>query len=206
MGWLAVAMPSPVPRNSRVTEVRGLPYAEFCCLDGHRYYAPLRLPPRRPGLRGRLIPGPASAAIDLTRGRGRASPVDQPAFAACRLPYAGAVPGCSRFHGPDCCLRQIMRGSTRSVPHGWFFRRGRVHSRYGLQLRFSSLRRPDLAGRRRLTSGLLWRLARVGLSPTSRLALDWARHNTNPAAALRAGPIDLMTVPGCRTGQRRDGC
>src|SRR5262245_55292210 len=126
MGWLALAMPSPVPRNSRITEARGLSYAEFCCLDDHRYYAPLRLPSRRPGLRGRLIPGPASAAIDLARGRGRPSPVDQPAVVACRLPYAGAVPGCSRSLGPDCCLRPKAPGSARSVPHGWFFRRGRV--------------------------------------------------------------------------------
>src|SRR5207247_1345640 len=103
----------------------------------------------------------------------------QSAFAACRLPYAGAVPGCSRSLGPDCCLRQIMRGSTRSVPHGWFFRRGRVHSRYGLQLCFFSLRRSDLVERRRLTIGLLWRLARLALSPPGRLALHWARRKSN---------------------------
>jgi hypothetical protein len=198
MGWLAFAMPSPVPRNSRVTEVRGLPYAELCCLDDRRYYAPLRLPPRRPGLRGRLIPGPASAAIDLARGRGRASPVDQPAVAACRLPYAGAVPGCSRFLGPDCCLRPILPGSARSVPYGGFFRRGRVHDRYGLQLRFSSLRRRDLARRRRLTTGLLWRLARAGLPPAGRLALRWARQNTNPRPRQLVVPRRQPRRPRCR--------
>ena len=44
-------MPSPVPCSLRATEVRGLPYAEFCCLDDPRYYAPLRLPPHCPGFR-----------------------------------------------------------------------------------------------------------------------------------------------------------
>src|SRR2546421_4507272 len=111
-------MPSPVPLNSRITEVRALPYAELCCLGGHGYYGPLRLPPRRPGLRVRLIPGHASAAIDLAVGRGRASPVDRTAFAACRLPYAGGVPGCSRIHGPDCCLRPLYPGSAPSTLAG----------------------------------------------------------------------------------------
>jgi len=50
-----------------------------------------------------------------------------------------------RFHGPDCCLRPKAQGSARSVPHGLFFRRGRVHLRCGLQLRFSSLQRSALA-------------------------------------------------------------
>src|SRR5262249_6792092 len=76
-----------------------------------------------------------------------------------------------RFQGPDCCLRLPPPGSARSAPYGINFRRGRVHSRYGLQLRFSSLRRPALTGRRRLTSGLLWRLARAGLPPAGRSAL-----------------------------------
>src|SRR5215469_6657908 len=156
-------MPSPASCNARVTEVRGLPYVELCCLDGPRYYAPLRLPPHRPGLRCGLIPGLASAATDLAIGCGRASPVDRPAFPACRLPYAGAVPGCSRIYGPDCCLRLTSRGSARSVPYGLVFRRGRVRVRYGLQVCFSSLRPPDVAGRRRLTTGVLWRLPRAGL-------------------------------------------
>src|SRR5215472_7172463 len=90
-------------------------------------------------------------------------PVDRPAFPACRLPYAGAVPGCSRIHGPDCCLRLTSRGSAHSVPHGLVFRRGRVRVRYSLQVCFSSLRRPDFAERRRLTTGVLWRLPRAGL-------------------------------------------
>ena len=65
MGWLASAMPSPVPCSSRVTEVRSLPYAELCCLDDPRYYAALRLPPHCPRFRFGLIPGHASAAIDF---------------------------------------------------------------------------------------------------------------------------------------------
>src|SRR5437763_17079837 len=89
-------MPSPVSRSQRVTEVRALPCAELCCLGGHRYYAPLRLPLRCLGLRARLIPRRASAAVDLASGRRRVSPVDRPAFAACRPLYAGGVPGCSR--------------------------------------------------------------------------------------------------------------
>ncbi len=69
---------------------------------------------------------------------------------------------------PGC---PVLRGSARSFPYGGHFRRGRVHSHYGLQLRFSSLRRQDLAGRRRLTTGLLWWLARAGLTPAGRSAL-----------------------------------
>ena len=52
------------------------------------------------------------------RGCGRVSPVDRPAFAACRLLYAGAVPGCSRIHGPEYCLRPILPGSACSFPYG----------------------------------------------------------------------------------------
>src|SRR5579859_1906241 len=133
----------------------------------------------------------ASAAIDFTDGCGRASPVDRPTFAACHLPYAGAVPGCSRIHGPDCCLRPKAQGSARSVPHGLFFRRGRVHLRCGLQLRFSSLRRRNLARRRRLTSGLLWRLARAGLTPADRSALRWAHCRLRTASAELVGPDSL---------------
>src|SRR5450759_3493052 len=66
-------MPLPVPCNARITEVRSLPYAELCCLDAPRYYAALRLPPHCPGFRFGLIPGHASAAIDLADGCGRAS-------------------------------------------------------------------------------------------------------------------------------------
>jgi hypothetical protein len=106
-----------------------------------------------------------SASIDLDRGCGRVSPVRRSAFAACRLLYAGAVPGCSRIHGPDYCLHQIPPGSARSSPHGISFRRGRVR----LSLRPAALlllaSPPALTGHRRLTSGLLWRLARAGLTP-----------------------------------------
>jgi hypothetical protein len=54
-----------------------------------------------------------------------------------------------------------VAGSTRSAPHGVFFRRGRVHVRCGLQLRFSSpvmelLARP--AFQRYLFGGLLHEL------------------------------------------------
>jgi hypothetical protein len=44
-------MPSPVPRNSRVTEVRVLSYAELCCLGDLGYYDPLRLPLHRHSFR-----------------------------------------------------------------------------------------------------------------------------------------------------------
>jgi len=37
------------------------------------------------------------------------SAVDQPAFAACRLTYAGEVPGCSRIQSLDCCFAQLCR-------------------------------------------------------------------------------------------------
>jgi hypothetical protein len=167
-------MPLPVPCSSRITEVRALSSPAFCCRSDHQYYGPLRLPSHHPGLRCGLIPGHASVAIDLDHGCGRVSPVSRSAFAACRLPYAGAVPGCSRIPGPDCCLRPIHPGSARSIPYGFTFRRGRVRDRYGLQLCFSSLRRPDLAERRRLTTGLLWWLARAGLTPAGRSALIWA--------------------------------
>src|SRR5262249_29140993 len=51
-------------------------------------YFPLRLPPPRPGLCVALIPGPASAAIDLDRGDGRAAPVDRLAPPAPSAPPA----------------------------------------------------------------------------------------------------------------------
>src|SRR5438445_8514242 len=194
MVWLASAMPSPVPCNSRITEVRSLPYAELCCLDDARYYAALRLPPHCPRFRFGLIPGHASAAIDFADGCGRASPVDRPTFAACHLPYAGAVPGCSRIQSPDCCLRPKAQGSARSVPHGLFFRRGRVHLNCGLQLRFSSLQRQTLIRRWRLTAGLLWWLARARLTPADRSALRWAHRSSNfsPRPAL----CRSLTEPG----------
>ena len=127
MGWLASAMPSPVPCNSRITEMRVLRYAEFCCLGDRRYYVPLRLPAHRSGFRFGLIPDTASATIDFAVGCARLSPVDRSTFVACRPHYAGEVPRCSRFQSADCCLRPIARGSALSVPHGLFFRRGRVH-------------------------------------------------------------------------------
>ena len=84
-------------------------------------------------------------------GCGRASPVDRLTFAACRLPYAGAVPGCSRIYGPDCCLRHRKPGSAHSTPYGQIF--SARQSSLGccsLQRCSSSLRRPDFAGRRRI--------------------------------------------------------
>jgi hypothetical protein len=184
-----LAMPSPAPCNARVPEVGVLPSGRVM-LHGHqRYYDPVRFPPHCRGLRCGLVPRRASAAFDFTGGCGRASPVHRPTFAACHLPYAGAVPGCSRIRGPDCCLRPCAPGSARSVPHGCHFRRGSVRVRYGLQLRFSSLRRPDLAGRRRLTTGLLWWLTRTGLTPAGWSTLDWAHGTPWPDPQMR-----LMTA------------
>ena len=181
-------MPSPVPCSTRITEVRALPYAELCCLDDHRYYYPLRLPLHRPGLRLRLIPGQASAAVRRAHGRSRVSPVDRSAFAACHLLYAGAVPGCSRIQSPDYCLHQTPPGSARSTPYGLFSRRGRVRDRYGLQLCFSSLRRPGLPERRKLATGLLWRLTRAGLTPAGRTALSGQHWGTQTRPSPRLGP------------------
>src|SRR5438034_6831780 len=70
MGELALAMPSPVPCSSRITEVRVLSYTGLSWPGDHRSYDPLRLPPHRPGLRCGLIPELASAAIDLATGAG----------------------------------------------------------------------------------------------------------------------------------------
>src|SRR5436309_2915459 len=99
MGWLASAMPSPVPCNSRITEVRSLPYAELCCLDDARYYAALRLPPHCPRFRFGLIPGHASAAIDFADGCGRAAPESKARAAAFaqlrRARPARSLTGCS---------------------------------------------------------------------------------------------------------------
>src|SRR6266567_447317 len=184
MGWLASAMPSPVPCNSRITEVRSLP-SPSCVVS-----TILDTMPRSDSLRTapdfalRLYRDTLPPAIDFVDGCGRASPVDRPTFAACHLPYAGAVPGCSRIHGPDCCLRPKAQGSARSVPHGLFFRRGRVHLSCGLQLRFSSLQRQTLIRRWRVTSGLLWRLARAGLTPADRSALRWAHRYSNHLSEL----------------------
>ncbi len=57
------------------------------------------------------------------------------------------------------------KGGRSQSLYGFTSRRGGVHPRYGLQLRFSSLRPPDVAERRRLTTGLLWRIAWAGLTP-----------------------------------------
>jgi hypothetical protein len=126
MGVLTLAMPSPVPCSVRVTEVRALSYTELCCLGDRRYYGPFRLPLHRPGLRCWPYTRACFRGYQPCHGCRRASPVARSAFAACRLLYAGAVPGCSRVHGPDCCLRPHSPGSARSVPYGLCFRRGRV--------------------------------------------------------------------------------
>src|SRR5713226_7127244 len=179
MGGLALTMPLPVPCNTRVTEVRVLSSPRVVLSRGASVLRPAPTPSAPPWTSVWPHTRTCSASIVLDHGCGRASPVRRSAFAACRLLYAGAVPGCSRFHGPDCCLRLTQPGSTRSVPHGVFFRRGRVHVRCGLQLRFSSLQRRDLARRRRLTSPLLWRLAGAGLTPADRSALCRAHHYLN---------------------------
>src|SRR5438132_1213336 len=71
MGWLTFVMPSSASRSLRTTEVRGLPCIELCCLNGRRYYVPLRLPPHWLGFRPfRLIPSRATATIDLIAGAG----------------------------------------------------------------------------------------------------------------------------------------
>src|SRR5487761_1462711 len=76
-------MPAPAPCRMRITEVRALPYAGFCCPGDRRYYGPLRLPPHCPGLRCGLIPGRASAAIDTTPGTGGPPQLtDQPSLHA----------------------------------------------------------------------------------------------------------------------------
>ena len=56
--------------------------------------------------------------VRLSHGCGRVSPVDRPAFSAFRPLYAEVVPGCSRIHGPECCLRPKSPGSAHLVPYG----------------------------------------------------------------------------------------
>jgi hypothetical protein len=119
-------MPSPAPCIGRVTEVRSLSYGEFCCLADPPVLCPAPIASAPPwtsprGLYQCMLPG-----VRPHRGRRRPSPVDQPAFAACHLPYAGGGPGCSRISAPDCCLRQKSPGSAPSAPYGISFRRGRV--------------------------------------------------------------------------------
>ena len=144
------------------------PHPELCCLGGRRYYGPVRLPLRCPGLRLWPYTGACFRGYRPTHGRSRVSPVAWTTFAACRPLYAGAVPGCSRIHGPDCCLHLHCPGSARSAPHGFGFRRGRVQLPYGLQLCSTSLRLRLSTVTGDLTTGLLWRLARAGLSPAGR--------------------------------------
>ena len=135
---------SPCPNPSLATHTSpksgSFPRPELCCLGGPQYYYPVRLPLRCPELR--LWPY-TKASYRGYRPRPRAQeglPSRLATFTACRPLYAGAVPGCSRIYGPDCCLRPIRPGSARSAPHGSWFRRGRVHSRYGPQLCSTSLR------------------------------------------------------------------
>ena len=119
-----MTMPSPVPCNTRVTEARILPSPRVVLSRGSSVLRPAPTPSAPPWTSVWPYTRTCSASID--RGCGRVSPVRRSAFAACRLLYAGAVPGCSRFDGPDCCLRLTGPGSARSVPHGIYFRRGRV--------------------------------------------------------------------------------
>src|SRR5262249_47180007 len=147
------------------------PRPELCCLGGRQYYYPVRLPLRCPGLQLWPYTRASYRGYRPPRGRSRVSPVAWTTFAACRPLYAGAVPGCSRIHGPDYCLRLTAPGSARSAPHGFVFRRGRVLFPYGLQLCSTSLRLRLSAVTGDFTTGLLSRLARTGLSPAGRPAL-----------------------------------
>src|SRR5215472_278860 len=163
---------SPCPNPSlaaRASPKSGsFPRPELCCLGGHQYYYPVRLPRHGPGLRLWPYTRASFRGYRPAYGCRRVSPVAWTTFAACRPLYAGAVPGCSRIHGPDYCLRLTAPGSA---PHGFLFRRGRVQLPYGLQLCSTSLRLRLSAVTGDFTTGLLWRLARAGLSPAGRPAL-----------------------------------
>ena len=130
-----------------------------------------------------------------SHGRRRVSPVARTTFAACRSLYAGAVPGCSRILGPDCCLRPMCPGSARSTPHGGSFRRGRIRSPYGLQLCSTSLRLRLSTVTGVLATGLPWRLARAGLSPAGRSALAGRYAHVQPGC----GPCVSQGASSCRT-------
>ena len=69
-----------------------------------------------------------------------------------------------------------------------------------LQLRVSSLRRRDLARRRRLTTGILWRLARAGFPPAGRAALGWA----HPILVSDARAPALQTILAFITRDRTE--
>src|SRR5215510_1657173 len=168
--WLA-----PCPNPSLATRASpksgSFTRPELCCLGGQQYYYPVRLPRHCPGLRLWPYTRASFRGYRPTHGCRRVSPVAWTTFAACCPPYAGAVPGCSRIQGPDCCLRPTHPGSARSVPHGLEFRRGRVQLPYGLQLCSTSLRLRLSTVTGDFTTGLLWRLARTGLSPAGRQPL-----------------------------------
>src|SRR5262244_3634368 len=168
--WLA-----PCPNPSLATRASpksgSFPRPELCCLGGQQYYYPVRLPRHCPGLRLWPYTRASFRGYRPTHGCRRVSPVAWTTFAACCPLYAGAVPGCSRIQGPDCCLRPTHPGSARSVPHGLEFRRGRVQLPYVLQLCSTSLRLRLSTVTGDFTTGLLWRLARAGLSPAGRQPL-----------------------------------
>src|SRR5499427_7374441 len=142
--WLA-----PCPNPSLATRASpksgSFPRPELCCLGGQQYYYPVRLPRHCPGLRLWPYTRASFRGYRPTHGCRRVSPVAWTTFAACCPLYAGAVPGCSRIQGPDCCLRPTHPGSARSVPHGLEFRRGRVQLPYGLQLCSASRRLPEIS-------------------------------------------------------------
>jgi hypothetical protein len=176
-------MPLPVPCNSRITEVRDLGYAEFCCLGDPRYYVPLRLPPHRPGFRFGLIPGilpplstsrtgavgpplltdrPSVLAVSFTPERFRAAPESRARTAVfaqkCRARPARSLTGCSF----DAAEFTFVAACSYAPP------------RFDADLSID-------AGE--FASPLLWRLAGAGLTPADRSALCWAHYFSNLAHA-----------------------
>jgi hypothetical protein len=73
-----------------------------------------------------------------------------------------------------------------------------IASRYGLQFCVSSLDGSDFSWRRRLATGLLWRLARAGLTSAGRSALHWAHSGlaTSLSGMSREGVVGLANL--CR--------
>src|SRR5215469_10069406 len=186
---------SPCPNPSlaaRASPKSGsFPRPELCCLGGHQYYYPVRLPLHCSGLRLWPYTRASFRGYRPLRGCSRVSPVACVTFAACRLPYAGGAPGCSRIQGPECCLRPFRPGSTPSAPYGIGFRRGRVQVPYGLQLCFTSLRLRLSAVTGDFTTGLLWRLTRAGLSPAGHPDLP-GRYAKRPLRGSGQGPVPEM--------------
>jgi transposase InsO family protein len=94
----------------------------------------------------------------------------------------------------DYCLRLTAPGSARSAPHGILLRRGRVLFPYGLQLCSTSLRLRLSAVTGDFTTGLLWRLARAGLSPAGRPALAGRYCRSRNGSSTRPGMIFPRTL------------